>query len=182
MSTMTLSPLETARLLVSGDKEASLETIALAYQAGSTPLDLFTTDKPTATMRGKAWGAYIVYKYPDIKVSHVVKHQAAIGKKSDLLDFTLSSDAMSASLTDLTDLVKREKADAEADKVVSGQALTDDLDALITLLTKVSNNPIYPTIQNVLQFKKASDLVSALRGSFGVSDKIEVKQEEPSLV
>ena len=149
MSTTTLSLIETARLLVSGDKEASLETIALAYQAGSTPLDLFTTDKPTATMRGKAWGAYIVYKYPDIKVSHIVKNQAAIGKKSDLLDFTLSSDAMSAALTDLTDLVKRERKEAEAQAVISGQALTDDLDALITLLTKVNDNPIYPTIQNL---------------------------------
>ena len=181
MSNATLSLIETARLLVSGDKEASLETIALAYQAGSTPLDLFTTDKPTATMRGKAWGAYIVYKYPDIKVSHIVKNQAAIGKKSDLLDFTLSSDAMSAALTDLTDLVKREKADAEAQAVISGAALTDDLDALITLLTKVSDNPIYPTIQNTLQFKVAMDKMTALRGSFGVSS-VEVKQEEPSLV
>ena len=181
MSTTTLSVLDTARLLVSGDKEASLETIALAYQAGSTPLDLFTTDKPTATMRGKAWGAYIVYKYPDIKVSHIVKHQAAIGKKSDLLDFTLTSDAMSASLTDLTDLVKRERVDAEAEKVISGQALTDDLDALIAVLTKVAENPIYPTIQNTLQYKVAMDKMNALRGSFG-QGKVEVKQEEPSLV
>jgi hypothetical protein len=174
--------LNTARLLVSGDKEASLETIALAYKEGHTPLDLFTTDKPTATMRGKAWGAYVVFKYPEIKVSHIVKHQSAIGKKSDLLDFTLSNDAMSALLTDLTDLVKREQADKEAEKVISGQALTDDLDALITLLTKVSTNPIYATIQNNLQFQKASELMTALRGSFGLSGKIEVKQEEPSLV
>jgi hypothetical protein len=182
MSTTTLSTLDTARLLVSGDKEASLETIALAYQAGATPLDLFTTDKPTSTMRGKAWGAYIVFKYPEIKVSHIVKNQNAIGKKSDLLDFNLSSDAMSASLTDLTDLVKRERAEAEADKVISGEALTSDLDALITLLDKVATNPIYPTIQNSLQFKKVSDQINALRGSFGLSDKIEIKQEEPSLV
>ena len=181
MSTTTLSLIETARLLVSGDKEASLETIALAYQAGSTPLDLFTTDKPTATMRGKAWGAYIVYKYPDIKVSHIVKNQAAIGKKSDLLDFTLSSDAMSASLTDLTDLVKRERKEAEKQAVISGEALTNDLDALITLLTKVNDNPIYPTIQNTIQFKVAMDKMTALRGSFG-QGKVEVKQEEPSLV
>lgn len=174
--------LNTARLLVSGDKEASLETIALAYQEGHTPLDLFTTDKPSATMRGRAWGAYVIHKYPEIKVSHVVKHQAAIGKKSDLLDFTLSSDAMSALLTDLTDMVKQEKSDAEAEKVISGETLTNDLDDLITLLTKVSNNPIYPTIQNSLQFRKASDLMTALRGSFGQSDKIEIKQEEPSLV
>ena len=182
MSTTTLSTLDTARLLVSGDKEASLETIALAYQEGATPLDLFTSDKPTATMRGKAWGAYVVYKYPTIKVSHIVKHQAAIGKKSDLLDFTLSADAMSASLTDLTDLVKREKADEEAKKVVTGEALTDDLDALIAVLTKVAENPIYPTIQNNLQYKVAMDKMNALRGSFGLSGKIEVKQGEPSLV
>lgn len=174
--------LNTARLLVSGDKEASLETIALAYQEGHTPLDLFTTDKPTATMRGKAWGAYVVYKYPEIKVSHVVKHQSAIGKKSDLLDFNLSSDAMSALLTDLTDMVKVEREQAEADKVISGEALTSDLDALITLLNKVATNPIYATIQNNLQFQKASELMTALRGSFGLSSKIEIKQEEPSLV
>jgi hypothetical protein len=181
VSTTTLSLIETARLLVSGDKEASLETIALAYQAGSTPLDLFTTDKPTATMRGKAWGAYIVYKYPDIKVSHIVKHQSAIGKKSDLLDFTLSNDAMSAALTDLTDLVKKEIADTKAQAIISGEALTDDLDALLTLLTKVNDNPIYPTIQNTLQFKVAMDKMNALRGSFGHTS-VEVKQEEPSLV
>ncbi len=181
MSTTTLSLIETARLLVSGDKEASLETIALAYQAGATPLDLFTTDKPNATMRGRAWGAYVLYNYPDIKVSHIVKHQAAIGKKSDLLDFTLSSDAMSASLTDLTDLVKRERKEAEKQAVISGEALTNDLDALITLLTKVNDNPIYPTIQNTIQFKVAMDKMTALRGSFG-QGKVEVKQEEPSLV
>jgi hypothetical protein len=173
--------LNTARLLVSGDKEASLETIALAYKEGHTPLDLFTTDKPSATMRGRAWGAYVVFKYPDIKVSHIVKHQGAIGKKFDLLDFNLSSDAMSAHLTDLTDLVKREQADKEADKVISGQALTDDLDALITLLGKINDNPIYPTIQNTLQYQVAMDKMTALRGSFG-QGKVEVKQEEPSLV
>lgn len=181
MSTTTLSTLDTARLLVSGDKEASLETIALAYKEGATPLDLFTSDKPTATMRGKAWGAYVIYKYPTIKVSHVVKHQAAIGKKSDLLDFTLSADAMSASLTDLTDLVKSEKSEAEAEKVITGEALTDDLTALINLLDKVANNPIYPTQANLKQFKAAADKMNALRGSFG-QGKIVVKQEEPSLV
>ena len=181
MSTTTLSTLDTARLLVSGDKEASLETIALVYKEGATPLDLFTSDKPNATMRGKAWGAYVVYKYPTIKVSHVVKHQTAIGKKSDLLDFTLSADAMSASLTDLTALVKRERKDADAEKVISGEALTSDLDALIAVLTQVAENPIYPTIQNNLQFKLAMDKMNALRGSFGMG-KIEVKQEEPSLV
>jgi hypothetical protein len=88
---------------------------------------------------------------------------------------------MSAALTDLTDLVKKEKADALADAVISGEALTDDLDALITLLTKVNDNPIYPTIQNTLQFKVAMDKMNALRGSFGHTS-VEVKQEAPSLV
>ena len=88
---------------------------------------------------------------------------------------------MSASLTDLTDLVKKERKDADADKVISGEALTSDLDALIAVLTQVAENPIYPTIQNNLQFKLAMDKMNALRGSFGMG-KIEVKQGEPSLV
>lgn len=181
--------LQVARSLVKGDKSEALDLMAKPFSDGSakSPSDLLTMDDPKSGHLGRAYGAYLVFKYSlkGEEVKAIVKKLSVIGKKFDKIDFSVSKEAMFAHLGKLTAEYEQDIARAKQVKENDGTALKQKLISLDNAISAIESGVISPTQDQRIAYEALVTRINALRGSFGsVRQPIQVvsPQEEPVLV
>lgn len=157
--------LEMARAIIKSNTSELLGLVAGVFRDGTatSPNDLLG-EKPSKTSRGKAWGAYLIYKGVEDKV--VAKNIRVIAYAYDKIDTSASPADIVKQLDSFrAEMVVQAEIDL-AESIANGEYLTDQLDSIDEAVKAIENNPLYPTLGQTNAFERLLSRMSALQGAF----------------
>lgn len=158
-----------AKAFVANDKDGSLKGTSELFKSGaySSPEFLLPT-KPTKAMKGRAWGAWIHYKFPTFPTKDIAKCLEIIGEHHEVLLTLPDANAIKTKISAyekqkaLDNTAKSEKARKD------GTLLSNQLEKLDEIISEMKKNPLSPTEAQKEAYASIVASLTALQGSFAV--------------